>query len=47
MNHLDARDGGIADLHDRDLTSDLLDAEELVEQLPDHVPVVRRPVQQT
>jgi histidine ammonia-lyase len=44
LDHLDARDGGIADLHDRDLTSDLLAAEELVEQLPDHVPAVRAPV---
>ena len=42
------RDGGIADVHDRDLTSDLLlAAEELVEQLPDHVPAVRRAVQET
>ena len=46
LDHLDARDGGIADVHDRDLTSDLLAAEELVEQLPDHVPAVRRPVQE-
>ena len=31
LDHLDARDGGIADMHDRDLTSDLLLAEELVD----------------
>lgn len=33
----DERDGGIPDMHDRDLTSDLLLAEELVDALPAHV----------
>ncbi|MCW2758576.1 MAG: aromatic amino acid lyase [Nocardioidaceae bacterium] len=32
---LDEADGGVTDVHDRDLTSDLLLAEELVDRLPD------------
>ena len=43
LDHLDAQDGGVEDLHDRDLTSDLLAAEELVEHLPDHVPELGLP----
>ena len=43
LAYLDERDGGIADMHDRDLTSDLLLAEELVDALPGHVPPVQRP----
>ena len=37
MAYLDERDGGVPDMHDRDLTSDLLLAEELVDALPAHV----------
>ena len=37
LRYLDERDGGIPDMHDRDLTSDLLLAEELVDALPSHV----------
>ena len=44
MAYLDERDGGVPDMHDRDLTSDLLLAEELVDALPAHVgPVQRAP----
>ena len=39
---LDERDGGVPDMHDRDLTSDLLMAEESVSGLADHVAAVRR-----
>ena len=43
LAYLDERDGGVPDMHDRDLTSDLLLAEELVDALPAHVgPVQRR-----
>ncbi|SDS65794.1 histidine ammonia-lyase [Nocardioides scoriae] len=42
LNWLDEQDGGVPDTHDRDLTSDLLLAEELVGGLPDLVPAVRR-----
>src|SRR3954447_4380932 len=37
MAYLDERDGGVPDMHDRDLTSDLLLAEELVDALPARV----------
>ncbi len=43
MAYLDERDGGVPDMHDRDLTSDLLLAEELVDALPAHVGAVQRP----
>lgn len=43
MAFLDERDGGVPDMHDRDLTSDLLLAEELVDALPAHVGPVQRP----
>ncbi len=43
LAYLDERDGGIPDMHDRDLTSDLLLAEELVDALPAHVRPVQRP----
>ncbi len=42
MAYLDERDGGVPDMHDRDLTSDLLLAEELVDALPAHVAPVQR-----
>jgi len=42
LRYLDERDGGIPDMHDRDLTSDLLVAEELVDALPTHVGSVQR-----
>ena len=42
MAYLDERDGGVPDMHDRDLTSDLLLAEELVDALPGHVGPVQR-----
>jgi histidine ammonia-lyase len=42
LAYLDERDGGIPDMHDRDLTSDLLLAEELVDELPAHVTPVQR-----
>lgn len=42
LRHLDNRDGGLADMHDRDLTSDLLLAEEMVAELPAYVPPVQR-----
>jgi histidine ammonia-lyase len=42
MAYLDERDGGVPDMHDRDLTSDLLLAEELVDALPEHVGPVQR-----
>ena len=42
MAYLDERDGGVPDMHDRDLTSDLLLAEELVDALPAHVVPVQR-----
>lgn len=42
LAYLDERDGGIPDMHDRDLTSDLLLAEELVDALPAHVGPVQR-----
>ncbi len=40
LAYLDERDGGIPDMHDRDLTYDLILAEELVDGLPAHVPQV-------
>ena len=40
---LDERDGGVPDMHDRDLTSDLVMSEESVVGLADHVAAVRRP----
>ncbi|MEP6817291.1 MAG: aromatic amino acid lyase [Marmoricola sp.] len=40
---LDAADGGISDVHDRDLTSDLLLAEGLVGGLPETLPLVLGP----
>ena len=40
---LDARDGGVPDMHDRDLTTDLVMSEESVTGLLDHVPGVARP----
>lgn len=43
LDYLDERDGGVPDMHDRDLTSDLLLAEELVDGLPAHVSQVQRP----
>jgi histidine ammonia-lyase len=42
LAYLDERDGGVPDMHDRDLTSDLLLAEELVDALPAHVMPVQR-----
>jgi histidine ammonia-lyase len=42
MAYLDERDGGIPDMHDRDLTYDLILAEELVDGLPAHVVSVQR-----
>ena len=42
LAYLDERDGGVPDMHDRDLTSDLLLAEELVDALPEHVGPVQR-----
>ena len=39
---LDERDGGVPDMHDRDLTHDLVMSEESVVGLADHVPAVRR-----
>ncbi len=42
LEYLDASDGGFPEMHDRDLTSDLLLAEELIDALPDHVPAVQR-----
>ncbi len=43
LAYLDERDGGLPDVHDRDLTSDLLLAEDLVDHLADHAPAVQRP----
>ena len=43
LAYLDERDGGIPDMHDRDLTYDLILAEELVDGLPAHVVPVQRP----
>ena len=42
LDYLDERDGGYSETSDRDLTSDLLLAEELVDALPAHVAVVQR-----
>ncbi len=42
LSHLDERDGGVHDIQDRDLTSDLLLAEKLVDALPAHVGPVQR-----
>jgi histidine ammonia-lyase len=42
LRYLDERDGGVPDMHDRDLTSDLLLAEELVDALPAQVSSVQR-----
>jgi histidine ammonia-lyase len=42
LRYLDERDGGVPDMHDRDLTSDLLLAEELVDALAAHVSPVQR-----
>jgi histidine ammonia-lyase len=42
LAYLDERDGGVPDMHDRDLTSDLLLAEELVDALAAHVRPVQR-----
>ncbi len=42
LAYLDERDGGVPDMHDRDLTYDLILAEELVDGLPAHVPPVQR-----
>ena len=42
MAYLDERDGGVPDMHDRDLTYDLILAEELVDGLPTHVGPVQR-----
>ena len=42
LDYLDERDGGISEMSDRDLTSDLLLGEELVDALPDHVAAVQR-----
>jgi histidine ammonia-lyase len=39
---LDERDGGVPDMHDRDLTRDLVMSEESIEALPDLVPQVAR-----
>ena len=39
---LDERDGGVPDMHDRDLTSDLVMSEESVTGLPDHLHAVAR-----
>ena len=44
MAWLDEQDGGVADTADRDLTSDLLLAEELVGGLAAMVPAARLPV---
>jgi histidine ammonia-lyase len=40
IGYLDKADGGFSDMHDRDLTSDLLQAEEHVDGLPATLPVV-------
>ncbi len=42
LDYLDESDGGLSEMSDRDLTSDLLLAEELVDALPDHVAAVQR-----
>ncbi len=42
LSWLDHRDGGVPDMHDRDLTSDLVMAEDSVTGLGDHVGAVRR-----
>ena len=42
LDYLDERDGGFSEMSDRDLTSDLLLAEDLVVALPDHVAAVQR-----
>ncbi|MEO7351795.1 MAG: aromatic amino acid lyase [Marmoricola sp.] len=42
LAYLDERDGGIPDMHDRDLTYELILAEELVDALPAHVEQVQR-----
>jgi histidine ammonia-lyase len=42
LTWLDERDGGVPDMHDRDLTSDLVMAEGSVAGLVDRLPVVRR-----
>jgi len=42
LDYLDGHDGGVSEMHDRDLTSDLLLAEELIDELIDHVAVVQR-----
>jgi histidine ammonia-lyase len=42
LGYLDERDGGVPDMHDRDLTYDLILAEELVDALPAHVQAVQR-----
>jgi histidine ammonia-lyase len=42
LRYLDTRDGGVPDMHDRDLTYDLILGEELVDGLLDHVAQVRR-----
>jgi histidine ammonia-lyase len=39
---LDERDGGVPDMHDRDLTYDLVMSEESVTALADHIPAARR-----
>ena len=42
LDYLDESDGGLSEMSDRDLTSDLLLAEELIDALPDHVAAVQR-----
>jgi histidine ammonia-lyase len=42
LAYLDARDGGVPDMHDRDLTADLILGEELVDGLLEHVAAVQR-----
>ena len=42
LDYLDERDGGFSEMSDRDLTSDLLLAEDLIVALPDHVAAVQR-----
>ena len=42
LDYLDERDGGFSEMSDRDLTSDLVLAEDLIVALPDHVAAVQR-----
>ena len=42
LDYLDERDGGFSEMSDRDLTSELLLAEDLIVAVPDHVAAVQR-----